>query len=117
VSNRDGVFTVLLEISHSQSTHLFFFLPFPPLQCTSPDTDGANLAYCVLSGFLTVIVFLMYQGVVKLMQGQKAQKDEAKRETLRDEEFLELQVELYGERARALQASRHSKQGSKHGKK
>ena len=82
-----------------------------------PTPDSANLLYCVLAGISVVVVFLFYQGVVKLIQGKKKKAAESKQESLRDEEFLELQVELYGERAKELQASRHSRDGSKHGRK
>jgi hypothetical protein len=83
-----------------------------------PEGDTENLVYMVLAGLVTLFIFLFFMSIISIVNSFQAGKDETKREALRDADgFLELQVELFGEHARELNESRHSKKGSKHGKK
>jgi len=74
-----------------------------------PSSDGKNKLYLVLSSLVGVVLFLCVMGVSKLRSGKKSKKDNLKKETLRDDEFRELQIELYGDRILELENTRHSK--------
>jgi ABC-type lipoprotein export system ATPase subunit len=107
-------------------TRFYFWCMIPGVQDEMegcPDTDGLNLALLCILAFIVVFVFLMVKLAMRLARSRGEQAASSKKEALMEAEgFLELQVELFGERARAMYESRHSskhdsKHGSKHGKK
>jgi GTPase SAR1 family protein len=67
-----------------------------------PESDGANLLYLILTALIGVALFVAFMTFSKLISMQKAQHVLVKNDALRDEDFLELQVELYGESVSAL---------------
>jgi hypothetical protein len=77
-----------------------------------PDSDGENMLYLVLSAFLWPVLFSVLILLGRVVQGTKKKKLSSKNDTLKDEEFRDLQVELYGDRVLELQNTRHSKASS-----
>lgn len=64
-----------------------------------PADSGLNLLYLCLSGLLGVFLFSVVMGVVTFTKRAKKQKDMKKREAMQDDqEFMDLQLELYGEK-------------------
>jgi ABC-type lipoprotein export system ATPase subunit len=102
-------------------TRFYFWCMIPGVQDEMdgcPDSDGLNLALLVIVSFVTVFFFLVVKVSTRLVRSRGEQAASSKKEALMEGEgFLELQVELYGERARAMYESRHSRNDSKHGKK
>jgi hypothetical protein len=82
-----------------------------------PDTHASNTTYLILTGIMGAVLYAAFKLTTGAINSMRDEAENSKKEGLRDEEFLELQVDLYGERARELQASRHSRDGSKHKKK
>jgi hypothetical protein len=74
-----------------------------------PASDGKNKLYLFLSSLIGVVLFLCFKGISKLRSGKKSKKENLMRETLRDDDFRELQIELYGDRILELESTRHSK--------
>ena len=64
-----------------------------------PDSDGLNVLYAILSGVLGLVLFLVVQVIAKVRRGINDLETKTKKESMMDQEFNELQVELYGERA------------------
>ena len=64
-----------------------------------PDDEGLNILYLILSGLLGIFVFLIVQAILKVRKGVTAFETKTKKESMMDQEFQELQVELYGEKA------------------
>jgi hypothetical protein len=62
-------------------------------------SDNVILVYVILSGCLGVFIFLVVMAILKIKRGIQKDKAETKRAGLRDDEFTELQVELYGTKA------------------
>lgn len=81
-----------------------------------PSTDSENMTYLILSSLIGLVLFLVIMGIARLRGGKKAKKDASKRNALKDEEFVDLQVELYGERVLDLQNTQHSTGSSKNGR-
>ena len=77
--------------------------------------EHLNELYMILSALLGVFLFLCVMALVKVQKAMKKIEVENKRAGMRDKEFVDLQVELYGEKVlrrlnRDLRSSRHSKQ-------
>ena len=65
-----------------------------------PADEGLNLLYLILSGLLGVFLFLIFQGVLTVIRNAKKKELSKLRETMKeDDEFIQLQVEMYGEKA------------------
>ena len=65
-----------------------------------PADEGLNLLYLILSGLLGVFLFLVFQGVLTVVRNAKKKELSKLRETMKDDEqFIQLQVEMYGEKA------------------
>ena len=60
-----------------------------------PD-DSVNLVYMILSAVLGVILFVIYDVIRKLVQKSKTEKVTKKQQQLKDHEFADLQIELFG---------------------
>jgi len=73
-----------------------------------PKSDSANLLYLILSGLVGLVLFLIAMGLVSLFRSKKKLKQSSKKNALKDEEFVELQVELYGEGVLDIQSTSHS---------
>ena len=64
-----------------------------------PADGGLNLLYLILSGLLGVVLFLIFQGVLTVIRNaKKAEKNKLRETMMEDEEFIRLQVEMYGEK-------------------
>ena len=70
-----------------------------------PADEGLNMLYLVLSGLLGVALFLVVMLVLSVMRSTKKAKSQKKREALMDEEFQQLQMEMYG--AKVLRRLQH----------
>ncbi|CAB9525641.1 expressed unknown protein [Seminavis robusta] len=64
-----------------------------------PADEGLNMLYLMLSGLLGVFLFLVVMGIVTVVRNARKAKLYEKRAALMDDdEFIELQVEMYGEK-------------------
>ena len=64
-----------------------------------PADSGLNLLYLCLSGLLGVFLFVILMGGVSLYRSAQKKKDTKKRAAMKDDEdFIELQLHLYGEK-------------------
>jgi hypothetical protein len=61
-----------------------------------PDSD-VNLIYMTLSAFIGLFLFLVYQVIKAVLSASKAKQSNTKKNKLKDAEFRDLQIELYGE--------------------
>lgn len=99
-------------------SRFYFWCMLPQVQDdmeNCPSDQSANMLYLVLTGLLPLIVFLVYMGCRRLMAQKKTKRANMEKDALKDNEFLELQVELYGERALEMMQnySTHSSRSSK----
>jgi ABC-type lipoprotein export system ATPase subunit len=63
-----------------------------------PADRGLNVLYLCLSGLLGVFLFIVIMGGVSIVRSARKKKDSKKREAMMDDdEFQELQLEMYGE--------------------
>ena len=63
-----------------------------------PASEGVNLFLLALTGLINLIAFLLYQLLKYSSKKSKEAKAASKREALKDDpEFIDLQLELYGE--------------------
>eukprot|EP00934_Nitzschia_sp_Nitz4_P004287 Nitzschia sp. Nitz4//scaffold356_size15932//14584//15852//NITZ4_008883-RA/size15932-processed-gene-0.9-mRNA-1//-1//CDS//3329548976//4277//frame0 len=62
-----------------------------------PDDEGLNLLYLCLSAFIGLAMFLTYQFVAMLSRGKSKKEETKKKNAMKDDEFIDLQLELYGE--------------------
>jgi hypothetical protein len=63
-----------------------------------PADRGLNVLYLCLSGLLGVFLFVVVMGGVSFVRSARKKKDSKKREAMMDDdEFQELQLEMYGE--------------------
>jgi ABC-type lipoprotein export system ATPase subunit len=63
-----------------------------------PADRGLNLLYLCLSGMIGVVLFIVFMGAMSLIKSARKRKEGKKREAMMDDdEFHELQLELYGE--------------------
>jgi hypothetical protein len=60
-----------------------------------PDSN-VNVLYLVLTGLLSLGVFLVYEAAVALMHSRHTTKSTLKKNKMKDAEFQDLQIELYG---------------------
>jgi hypothetical protein len=81
-----------------------------------PSTDSENMTYLILSSLIGLVLFLVIQGFARLSRGKKAKKEHSKKNALKDDEFRDLQIELYGDRILELENTVHSKTSSKNGR-
>ncbi|CAB9514741.1 expressed unknown protein [Seminavis robusta] len=64
-----------------------------------PADSGLNLLYLCLSGLLGVFLFVIIMGGAAIIKSARKKKDGKRREAMKDDdEFQELQLELYGEK-------------------
>jgi hypothetical protein len=61
-----------------------------------PDSD-VNVLYMTLSAMLGLVLFLVYESIKTLLKSAHKKKTMSKKNKLKDAEFRDLQVELYGE--------------------
>jgi hypothetical protein len=59
--------------------------------------DDVNMLYLILSAMIGLVLFLIYQTSKTLTKASKKKDAISKQSLLKDEEFRDLQVELYGE--------------------
>ncbi|GAX15877.1 hypothetical protein FisN_2Lh392 [Fistulifera solaris] len=78
-----------------------------------PSTDEKNLLYMILSALIGVVLFLTVMGVSSLLRSKKVKKMSSKKNALKDDEFRDLQIELYGEKAMDIQSTNHSTSSKK----
>ncbi|GAX26670.1 hypothetical protein FisN_2Hh392 [Fistulifera solaris] len=78
-----------------------------------PSTDEKNLLYMILSALIGVVLFLAVMGISSLMRSKKNKKMSSKKNALKDDEFRDLQIELYGEKAMDIQSTNHSTSSKK----
>jgi hypothetical protein len=80
-----------------------------------PDSN-VNVLYMVLTGVLSLGVFLVYEAAAALLRSRRTQKSTSKKNKMKDAEFRDLQIELYGadymSRHGSLTNSEHSTQTS-----
>jgi hypothetical protein len=77
----------------------YFWCMIPSVQDdmeNCPD-DNVNVLYMVLSAMLGLVLFLIYQTSKTLTRASTKKKATSKKNSLKDAEFRDLQVELYGE--------------------
>jgi ABC-type lipoprotein export system ATPase subunit len=89
----------------------YFWCMIPVVQDSMencPKSDGENKLYLILSALIGLVLFLVVKGLGAVLKQKKIVKMSTQHNKLKDEEFLDLQVELYGDRARELQATNHS---------
>jgi hypothetical protein len=77
----------------------YFWCMIPSVQddmenCPASDV---NVLYMVLSAMLGLVMFLIYQTSKTLIRASRKKKATSKKNLLKDAEFRDLQVELYGE--------------------
>lgn len=64
-----------------------------------PEDSGLNLLYLCLSGLLGVFLFIVIMGIVTISKRAQKKKESKKREAMQDDqEFIDLQLALYGEK-------------------
>jgi hypothetical protein len=91
----------------------YFYCSIPSVQDMMegcPDSD-MNTLYMVLSGFFFTVMFLTFKITKSLLKSIKMKKAISEKNKLKDDEFRDLQVELYGERVLlkdSLSATNHS---------
>jgi hypothetical protein len=59
--------------------------------------EDVNLLYMTLSALIGLTMFLIYQTVKKFVLDAQKQQKMSKKNKLKDDEFRDLQIELYGE--------------------
>lgn len=62
-----------------------------------PNTDAKNMVYLFLTSMITLVMFLVVKGMIALVRTQKKKKVVEKMKSMKDDEFRQLQIELYGE--------------------
>jgi hypothetical protein len=75
-----------------------------------PDSD-LNTLYLILSGFIFTVMFVAYKAFQLISKSITKKKDVTQKNKLKDNEFRDLQVELYGESVllkNSLSGSNHS---------
>ncbi|GAX26987.1 hypothetical protein FisN_9Lh293 [Fistulifera solaris] len=78
-----------------------------------PADDGKNMLYMILSALIGVVLFLVVMAVSAFMRSHKTKKESSKKNALKDDEFRDLQLELYGEKAMDIQSTNHSTNSKK----
>merc|ERR1712137_82986 len=73
-----------------------------------PTEQPANLVYMVLSALIGLVLFLIIMGFIGCLRKKNTAKRSKKHNALKDDEFRDLQVELYGDRVLELQSTNHS---------
>jgi len=64
-----------------------------------PADERLNVLYLCLSGLLGVVLFFAYQAVLtSIRNAKKAQASKLRETMMEDDEFIQLQVEMYGEK-------------------
>jgi ABC-type lipoprotein export system ATPase subunit len=75
-----------------------------------PDNDTLNMLYMILTGLLGVVLFLIYQVIKNASRRSIKEQKSAKMNALKDDtEFVDLQIELYGEDILARTSTHGSK--------
>jgi len=59
--------------------------------------DDLLVPYMVLSALIGLVIFLIYKAVVALRRSMTQKQETKKKNSLKDDEFVDLQIELYGE--------------------
>lgn len=59
--------------------------------------DDVLVPYMILSSLIGLAGFFVYQGVVNVHRSLTRKQETAKKNSLKDDEFVDLQIELYGE--------------------
>jgi len=59
--------------------------------------DDLLVPYTVLSALLGLVMFLIYKAAVALRRSMTQKQEKKKKNLLKDDEFVDLQIELYGE--------------------
>jgi hypothetical protein len=80
-------------------TRFYLFCIIPGVQDQMegcPDSD-MNTLYMILSGFIFTVFFATYKGIQYALKAITKKKDVTQKKKLKDDEFRDLQVELYGE--------------------
>jgi hypothetical protein len=80
-------------------TRFYFYCSIPGVQDTMegcPDSD-LNILYLILSGFIFTVMFFTYKVIKFTLKSVSQKKDVTLKNKLKDNEFRDLQVELYGE--------------------
>jgi len=81
-------------------SRFYFWCMIPSIQDemeNCPESSALNLLYLVLSGLLGVVLFLAAMGINTLVNNSKQKKANSLKERLQDDdEFISLQLELYG---------------------
>ena len=75
--------------------------------------DRFTLLYLVLAACLVLVLFLVVVGLGRLLQTRASQKRTAQENLLKDDDFGNLQAQLYGRRDSSLEATHHSSASSK----
>lgn len=73
-----------------------------------PATPAANMVALAMSALIIPFVFITVLGTGHMMRSLKHKKKASKNEKLKDEEFRELQVALYGDRVLELEQTNRS---------
>ena len=64
-----------------------------------PEDEGLNILYMILASLVPVVLFLVTQTIVVLRRRNKESEKARLKESMMDDEFADLQLSLYGERA------------------
>jgi hypothetical protein len=89
---------VLKELRYLFSRYYFWCL-IPDVKDLMENcpTDDLLVPYAVLSALIGLILFLFYQAILVAVKSLKTKKKSNKHNRLKDDEFVDLQIELYGE--------------------
>lgn len=60
-------------------------------------SDDVLVLYMVLSSFIGLVMFLLYQTIARMQRALSKKKENLKKDSMKDDEFVDLQIELYGE--------------------
>jgi hypothetical protein len=91
-------FTSLMTPLGSCLCSFYFWCMLPSVQ---DEMEGCpestvNVLYMVLTGLLSLVVFLVYEAAAAVMRSRHTTKSTAKTNKMKDAEFQDLQIELYG---------------------
>jgi hypothetical protein len=89
---------VLKQLRYLFSRYYFWcIIPGVKDQMENCPRDDLLVLYAVLSGFLGLVLFVVYQGIRAAVKAARTKKKSTKYNHLKDDEFVDLQIELYGE--------------------
>jgi hypothetical protein len=82
-------------------SRFYWFCTLPGVQDSMEGcpSDDVAILYMFLSGLIGIVLFLVYLSVKSFFSTIKTKKAVIKRNSLKDQEFRDLQIELFGEKS------------------